>query len=134
MRYAEFRDQLEDALRQEGLFFTGADRRVENIELADTVRSWKAYVSRGGPGSTEPFHVSAVIGFKWRPVDAARACTSEEDLLTELVGRSRAIASNGGQMDASGSFTAREPSVWFHYRNPRGVSVRRMDRCRRGAG
>lgn len=89
MRYAEFRDQLEDALRQEGIFFTGADRCVEKIELADTVRSWKAYVSRGGPGSTEPFHVSAVIEFKWSPVDAARAYTSEEDLLTELVGRSR---------------------------------------------
>lgn len=89
MRYAEFRDQLEAALRHEGLFFTGTDRRVEKIDLADTVRSWKGYVSRGGPGSTAPFHVSAVIGFKWRPVDAARAYTSEEDLLTELVGRSR---------------------------------------------
>ena len=89
MRYPEFRDQLEDALRQEGLFFTGADRCVEKIELADTVRSWKVYISRGGPGSTEPFHVSAVIGFKWSPVDAARAYTSEEGLLTELVGRSR---------------------------------------------
>lgn len=92
MRYAEFRDQLEDALRQEGLLFIGVDRRVEKIELAHTVRSWKVYVSGGGPGSTgstEPFHVSAAIGFKWSPVDAARAYTSEGDLLTELVGRSR---------------------------------------------
>lgn len=87
MRYAEFRDQLEAALRQEGLFFTGADRRVEKIDLADTAQSWKAYVSRGGPGGTEPFHVSAVIGFRWSPVDSARAYTTEEDLLTELVGR-----------------------------------------------
>jgi hypothetical protein len=33
-----------------------------------------------------PFHVSA-IEFTWSPVDAARAFTCEEDLLTELVGR-----------------------------------------------
>ena len=88
VRYAEFRDQLEGALRQEGLFFTGADRRIEKIDLADTVRSWKVYVSRGGSNSTEPFHVSAAIGSKWSPVDTARAYTCEEDLLTDLVGRS----------------------------------------------
>jgi hypothetical protein len=38
VRYAEFRDQLEGALRDEGLFFAGADRRVEMIDLEDTVR------------------------------------------------------------------------------------------------
>jgi hypothetical protein len=38
VRYAECRDRLEAALHAEGLFFTGADRRVETIDLADTVR------------------------------------------------------------------------------------------------
>jgi hypothetical protein len=87
VRYAEFRDQLEAALRQEGLFFTGANRRSEKIDLADTVRSWKVHVFRAGPDDTEPFYVSAAIGFKWSPVDAARAHTTEEDLLIDLVGR-----------------------------------------------
>lgn len=87
MRYAEFRDRLEDALQEAGLFFHDADRRAETIDLADTVRSWKAYVRRAAPLSAEPFHVSAVVGFEWGPVDAARAYTCEEDLLTELVGR-----------------------------------------------
>ena len=41
VRYAEFRDQLEGALREEGLFFAGADRRNEMIDLKDTVRHWK---------------------------------------------------------------------------------------------
>ena len=41
MRYAEFRDQLEGALREEGLFVAGADRRNEMIDLEDTVRRWK---------------------------------------------------------------------------------------------
>lgn len=72
MRYAEFRDRLEDALQEAGLFFHDADRRVETIDLADTVRSWKVYVCRAAPRSAEPFHVSAEIGFEWGPIDAAR--------------------------------------------------------------
>ena len=87
MRYAEFRDQLEGALREEGLFFAGADRRVEMIDLENTVRHWKAYVHRTTPANAEPFHVFAAIEFDWSPVDAARAYTCEEDLLTEFVGR-----------------------------------------------
>ena len=87
MRYAEFRDRLEDALREAGLIFHH-DRRVETIDLADTVRSWKVFAGTAAPG-TEPFHVSALIGFEWDPVDSARAYTCEEDLLTELVGRRR---------------------------------------------
>lgn len=87
MRYAEFRDRLEDALQEAGLFFPHADRRVETIDLAHTSRGWKVYVWRTTPQSAEPFHVSAVIGFDWDPFNAARAYTCEEDLLTELVGR-----------------------------------------------
>ena len=87
MRYAEFRDRLEDALQEARFFFHDADRRVETIDLADTVRSWKSYVRTAAPGSTEPFHVSAVVGLEWSPADSARAYTCEEDLLTELVGR-----------------------------------------------
>jgi hypothetical protein len=87
VRYAEFRDQLEGALRQESLFVPGADRRMELIELEDSVRHWKVHVHRATPANTEPFHVFAAIEFKWRPVDAARAHTCEEDLLMELVGR-----------------------------------------------
>jgi hypothetical protein len=67
VRYAEFRDRLEDALQEAGLFFHDADRRAETIDLADTVRSWKAYVRRAAPLSAEPFHVSAVVGFEWGP-------------------------------------------------------------------
>jgi hypothetical protein len=91
MRYAEFRDRLEDALQEAGLFFAHADRRVETIDLDDAGRSWKVYVHRVTPQSAEPFHVSAVIGFEWSPLDAARARTCEEDVLTELMGRRRPI-------------------------------------------
>ena len=87
MKYAEFRDHFEAALRAEGLFFDGAARRVETIDLENTVRHWKVYVHRPTPATAEPFHVSAAIEFDWSPVDTARAFTCEEDLLTELMGR-----------------------------------------------
>jgi hypothetical protein len=83
MRYDEFRDQLEDALRAAGLF---AHNPVETIELSGTGRCWKAYVLRSST-STEPFQVSAKITFDWSPLNVARAYTCEEDLLAELLGR-----------------------------------------------
>ena len=61
MRYAEFRDRLEGALRQEGLLFHGADRRVETIDLEDSVRRWKVRVHRTTPINAEPFNVFAAI-------------------------------------------------------------------------
>ena len=71
MRYAEFRDQLEDALHGAGLSLYGVDLRVETIDLANTVRRWKVNVYRAAPRSAEPFHVSAEISFYWNPADSA---------------------------------------------------------------
>ena len=88
MRYAEFRNRLENALREVGLFVHDADR-VETINLADTVRHWRAYIRRSAPPSAEPFSVSAEISFRWTPFDAARSYTCEEDLYLQLVGRRR---------------------------------------------
>jgi hypothetical protein len=87
MRYDEFRNQLQDALQTVGLFWGGAGRASETIDVAGMNRRWEYHVWGTAPESTEPFHVSAKIGFEWSPVDAARAFTCEEDLLTELLGR-----------------------------------------------
>src|SRR5215472_12056585 len=90
VRYEEFRDQLESALQRNSLHFHSL-QRVETIELANTVRHWKAYVHEAARPSAEPFHVSAEIGFAWSPFDAARAYADEEDLLTELIGRRKQL-------------------------------------------
>lgn len=37
--------------------------------------------------NSEPFHISTKVAFEWGAVNAARAATCEEDLLTELLGR-----------------------------------------------
>jgi hypothetical protein len=65
----------------------GGDRCIETINLADGVRHWEVTIWVPDAQSAEPFHVSAVISFKWDPVNAARAYTTEEDLLEALVGR-----------------------------------------------
>lgn len=87
MQYAEFRDHLEGALREHGFVFHGAGRPVESIDLERTARHWEASVHPATAAHAEPFHVSATIAFAWSPLDAARAVTCEEDLLTELLGR-----------------------------------------------
>ena len=86
MRYHEFRDQFQDALREVGLPVQRFNP-IETIDLASTGRRWKVYVLGSAPPRVEPFHVSAKIAFNWSPFDAARVYTCEEDLLTELLGR-----------------------------------------------
>jgi hypothetical protein len=68
VRYDEFRGQLEAALERNSLHFHGL-QRVETIELANTLRHWKVCALGAAPPSTEPFHVSAEIGFAWTRVD-----------------------------------------------------------------
>ena len=87
MRYDEFRDRLQNALREAGLFFQYAGPAAETMELANASLRWECYVRRATLQDSEPFHISAKLNFEWSAVNAARAYTCEEDLLTELLGR-----------------------------------------------
>ena len=57
MRYSEFRNRVEDALQEVGFFFSDGGRRIETIELADSVRRWEASVWRDAPPVADPFHL-----------------------------------------------------------------------------
>jgi hypothetical protein len=114
VRYDEFRDQLEAALERNGLHFHGL-QRVETIELANTVRHWKVYAHGAAPPSTEPFHVSAEIGFAWSPFDAARSYAREEDLLTELIGRKKRLPRTERRWT--------RVDLWLHARLPYGSTT-----------
>ena len=92
VRYAEFRDRLENSLLDAGLMIRSGLPSTETIDLGDSVRHWKAWIIGMRPPSVKPFDVSADISFEWCPVDAARAHTCEEDLLTVLIGRRRRSA------------------------------------------
>jgi hypothetical protein len=71
MRYHEFRDQLQIALRNAGLSGQHVGDPTETVGLNDMGRRWKIYIS----GSTT--------------ADTARSYNREEDLLTELLGRTK---------------------------------------------
>src|SRR5262245_39987016 len=83
MRYEEFRDRLQNALRHAGLFFEQPD---EQIGLASGRRDWNVYIRSIAP-DPEPFHIATRIAMEWSAANTARAYTCEEDLLTELLGR-----------------------------------------------
>jgi hypothetical protein len=114
VRYDEFRDQLEAALERNSLHFHTL-QRVETIELANTVRHWKACAHGAAPPSTEPFHVSAEIGFAWSPFDAARSYAREEDLLTELIGRKKRLPRTERRWT--------RVDLWLHARLPYGSTT-----------
>ncbi len=86
MRYDEFRDSLFGALGDAGLR-PHLGRPTESIDLTTTTRRWQAALGESIPQRSEPFLVSAVVSFEWDPVESARTYTTEEDLLTELLGR-----------------------------------------------
>jgi hypothetical protein len=83
MRYDEFRDRLQAALRVAGLL-SHMDRPEETLDVNTTARHWRAHLL---PRSIEPFSAGATISFDWDPFESARSYTCEEDLHTELFGR-----------------------------------------------
>jgi hypothetical protein len=85
MRYDEFRERWLAALRSARLL-AHHDRPEETISLSTTERRWRVHLL---PRPVEPFHAGATISFRWSPFESARSYTREEDLLTELLGRSR---------------------------------------------
>ena len=110
MLYDEFRDQLQNALQDVGLFrrrvpAPPSDRRewvrrlfdpAETMDLSSTIRRWKAGVSAPSSRNAQPFRVSAALEFEWKPFDTARSYGCEEELLTELLGP-RKLPSNTEQ-------------------------------------
>jgi hypothetical protein len=86
VRYDEFRDAFFAALRDAGLR-PHIGRPTETIDLTTTTRRWQAALGEPIPQRTEPFLTSATVSFEWDPVESARTYTTEEDLVTELLGR-----------------------------------------------
>jgi hypothetical protein len=91
MRYDEFRDQLQIALHNAGLLGQRLGNPSDTIDMEIMERRWKVYVV-GTSNDTVPFQVTAKIAFSWNPFNTARSYTCEEDLLTELLGRTKSSA------------------------------------------
>ncbi len=87
MRYQEFRDRLQDALREAGLIQFGDIYPTETVDISTMERRWSVVIGYAFRQAAEPFYVSGKVSFRWSPFDAARSYTCEEDLLTELYDR-----------------------------------------------
>lgn len=98
MRYEEFKTAWDEALRASRL--PCHSPCVETLELLFMERRYQIYVEPLGGQHQDPFHVSAALSWRWDAALTARTATTEEGLLTELLGR-----------DGSGEVQTDKPSL-----------------------
>lgn len=87
MRYDEFKFTFLAALRDSGLLTIGPVPNEEVLDLRTTDRTVAVYVEPVGRDMGATFHTSGKISWRWDALQAARTATTEEDMLTELLGR-----------------------------------------------
>lgn len=85
MRYDEFRRHWEDALREARLLGIG-NRASETVDIATMDRHHRVRAGENHHQRAAPFRVTAELSFRWDPAECARSATTEEDLLTDLLG------------------------------------------------
>jgi diadenosine tetraphosphate (Ap4A) HIT family hydrolase len=90
VNYDEFKTAFLQALQESGLPTIGGRPAEEILDLSTTDRTVKVSVEPVRRASQRPFHISGVISWRWDALQTARTTTTEEDLLTELLGRAAA--------------------------------------------
>jgi hypothetical protein len=86
MDYDTFKRTFEAVLRDSRLPLQGL-YGDETINLRGLSRRYSVRVTPYGGQDAEPFYVTAHLSWRWDAIEAARAATSEEDFLTQVVGR-----------------------------------------------
>lgn len=89
MTYEEFKQAWIAARRESGLPLASAHEGEETLELRSLDRIFETFVEPLGGQEAEPFRVSAALSWRWDALLAARSATTEEDMLTEVLGRER---------------------------------------------
>jgi hypothetical protein len=84
--YQTFKAVFLHALQASGLPTIG-EVPEETLDLRSTDRTVKVSVGPIRRASQRPFHLSGVISWRWDALQTARTTTTEEDLLTALLGR-----------------------------------------------
>lgn len=85
MDYDAFRRVWNEELAQSRLLvFPSAN---ETLDLRSMERSYSTFVEPAGGQGAEPFHVSAKLSWRWDALQTARAATTEDDMLGQLLGR-----------------------------------------------
>lgn len=89
MTYDEFKQAWISARRESGLRLMSAFEGDESLDFRSLSRSFETFVEPFGGQEAEPFHVAATLGWRWDALHTARSNTTEEDMLTEVLGRER---------------------------------------------
>jgi hypothetical protein len=89
LTYDEFKQTWGRALRDSGLPILSAHEGKETLDLRSMDRAFESYVEPLGGQEAEPFHVAATLSWRWDAVATAPTVTTEEDMLTEVLGRER---------------------------------------------
>lgn len=88
MRYEDFKLAWDEALRESRLpVIGGVHGGEESLDLRSMDRHYQLYVEPLGGQDVKPFHVTATLSWRWSTTQTARSRSTEEDLLTELLGR-----------------------------------------------
>ena len=86
MDYANFRRSWDEALKRSGL----VREKVfveERVGLTSMDRLYQVVIPyRFGNNSPRPFYITAKLSWRWDALLSARFATTEDDLLTELLG------------------------------------------------
>ena len=87
VNYDEFKTAFVASLKDSGLpiISDGAVEEILNLRSMDRICT--AHVEPVGRQIGAPFHVTGSISWRWGTLQTARTATTEEDLLTELLGR-----------------------------------------------
>lgn len=86
MNYQEFRDLWHSALRTARLPIPYPAGPTERINLHDMSRSYELILRSGSQPKCDPFYPVTTINWEWDALLAARAATTEEDMLMQIFG------------------------------------------------
>ena len=89
MTYHEFMQAWIRARRESGMPLLSAHEGKETLDTRSLSRTFETYVEPLGGQEAEPFHVAASLSWCWHALATARTSTTEEDMLTEVLGRER---------------------------------------------
>ena len=89
MTYDEFVQAWVQARKESGLLLLGAHEGKETLDTRSLSRTFETYVEPLGGQEAEPFHIAAALSWRWDALMTARTATTEEDMLTVVLGRER---------------------------------------------
>lgn len=90
MTYDELKKAWIRALQESGLPIVGVESVDESLDLRLMHRKVRSVVETFGRQDNPPFHISAVFEYRWDALNSARTATTEEDIMSELLGRDSA--------------------------------------------